>query len=821
MTSFWRTRRFIAPLSLFAAIAILPFALYVVAVLHGGEGNFLMPLDDVYIHFQYAKQLAQGQPNVYNPGQSATSGATSFLYPFILALGWRLGFQELLLGLWAMLVGVLALLAAMWAVFRLSENGGLPRWLALLFAIFFCLSGSINWHFFSGMETGLMVAFTLWVLLTVVEKRVWLFVGAATLLTLTRPEGGILAAIAAAIMFLRLWQHRDRKIHLLWLVLPVLALGVQPAVNWLVTGSSVATGNQAKSILATVPRDWAAIIPQVLQNFARMWAEFFTGYGQEGWFLAPLLALIAMITAVLLLFRPGWRLIGLMLLGWFLSVTAAVSTLDTAFWHFKRYQMPLIALFFPLAAWGLAWMLNRLQKSPLRFAPEAYLLAVLPAFSLALLAQFWGFHHTNVNYVYEQPYQMALWLRENTPRGAVIAVHDVGLMRYMGERTTLDMVGLTTPGAAGYWRNGPGSVAEFLIQRQPDYIASYGYGHGYGLAYLADTAVYGEPLEIFTIDDWQRWSNVALAADSQAIYQPDWETIVAAHDVQQCSSDPEAVVWSLQVAELASEGAANYHWDTRIGAGFVSEVRQVGDVVDGYRLINREESFMPELSSEDVSSALVLSTRVHAATAGAITVFVDEQAISTRWIPAIPGEWFLIETLIPAQLVHEQMQIRIVPAMPDGFYMPACHTLRIAEEESLPEVDPLAVYQGGAFVLVMAERCEDCQEYSLVLNVAFQAELATAGDYRFFVHLYDNANLPPVAQWDGYFSGMPVGNWLPGIIQQDIVLPTSDLPAGEYQLAIGFYNPNDPTDRLLPMSDEYTTTEDGRLWLENVRIGGR
>src|SRR5690554_6700157 len=34
----------------------------------------LMPLDDTYIHFQYARQMAAGEPFAYHPGAPATSG---------------------------------------------------------------------------------------------------------------------------------------------------------------------------------------------------------------------------------------------------------------------------------------------------------------------------------------------------------------------------------------------------------------------------------------------------------------------------------------------------------------------------------------------------------------------------------------------------------------------------------------------------------------------------------------------------------------------------------------------------------------------------
>ena len=64
---------------MFCALAGLIFLAYACASLIAGRGEFVMPLDDVYIHFQYAKQIALGQPYIYNPGLQPTSGATSFI----------------------------------------------------------------------------------------------------------------------------------------------------------------------------------------------------------------------------------------------------------------------------------------------------------------------------------------------------------------------------------------------------------------------------------------------------------------------------------------------------------------------------------------------------------------------------------------------------------------------------------------------------------------------------------------------------------------------------------------------------------------------
>ena len=50
-------------------------------------------LDDAYIHFQYARAFAEGHPFRFQPGEPTTSGATSLLWPALLAPFWLLGFR--------------------------------------------------------------------------------------------------------------------------------------------------------------------------------------------------------------------------------------------------------------------------------------------------------------------------------------------------------------------------------------------------------------------------------------------------------------------------------------------------------------------------------------------------------------------------------------------------------------------------------------------------------------------------------------------------------------------------------------------------------
>ncbi|NWG17031.1 MAG: hypothetical protein HXY41_10380 [Chloroflexi bacterium] len=858
------------------ALAGAVFLAYSFASLSAGRGELVMPLDDVYIHFQYAKQIAAGQPYVYNPGLPPSSGATSFLYPYLLAVGYRLGFQGLNLGLWAMGIGALALAGSAWLVYRLVWAGGAPQWLSFALIPIFTLNGAVSWHSMSGMETGLVVLFSLWTVYALTLalspsgrgelRHLWLLVVMATLLALIRPEGAILTLLAvgaAALtpspsplgrgeqMCFRQWRF-IRTRHSVFLLLPLLAIGVQPVVNLIFTGSAVASGNAAKSVFGIVPFEWGEAVRRITENFARMWGEFFTGISpREGMYLLPGMLVLAAVGLVWLtgarhaLSLRGHVRVAVVILGWLVVGTLAVSTLDTAFWHFKRYQMPFMALLFPLAGWGIAVLSPQsLVLSQNRRQVFQVLAGVLSIILLASSLWTWPafLHHyaLNVSYVYFQPLQMARWLQANTPPDAVVAVHDTGLLRYEGGRTTIDIVGLTTPGAADYWRNGPGAVAEFLMGRRPDYIAAYGPGHGFGLSMVADTRIYGAPLAEFTVPLDDRY-NVALAAAYQGIYKPEWETSSFQYtdkSLQPSTFIPyglnELPLSSVNVADLKDEARTNYHWhDSKPLAGFPTEVHERGYVscivenciqVDGVRRIGGEETFDLYTGYSDSGSAsdVTLVTRLQPAAAGTLDIYANGKLVGTRWIPAIPGRWLEVATVIPQaiawgnRLTSNTVSIRIVAHVANGFYMPAYHWLYGPPKiESRPETQ-IAAYQSGAIVLAAADISYQPGAEQLGVNFEWYTDGSATGDYIAFVHLYEDVNQPPVAQTDIRPGGgaLPPGNWLPGLLRDIIWVNVKDVPPGKYPVAIGFYDPA-TFERLMPDAggDEYR-----RLFIGEVEI---
>ncbi len=825
-------RRSLFIICLFLLIAGGVFIIYYGLSLSNGQGAPIMPLDDVYIHFQYAHQLAEGQPYRYNPGLPPTSGATSFLYPFMLAVGDLLGFRGLPLGTWAMILGALALGTATILIYKTALGLGLPLGLSVLVAIVFEVSGAVTWHAMSGMETLWVVVFLFLALYgLLLRKRTSALIGAA-LSALIRPEGALIAVAVCAVLSIEYllqvriqhprakWSQHIR--HLGVTLLPILMIVLQPLVNRLVTGSSVASGNSAKSLFGVIPTDWSMILMRILENFLRMLRELFDMGGTNPVYIGLPVAVLGLMGLVLLLVQRGKRLRGLAIIAVFLGGFAAISTLDTAFWHFKRYQIPFMGLLFLTSTVALVWLYQRWKWSAVFAGLSIFVLLPLN------VTDFLHSYLLNTGYVVAQPLQMARWLATHAETDAVVAVHDVGMMRYQGGRTTLDIVGLTTPSAADYWRNGPGSVGEFLDRERPDLIASYGVGHGYGLGFLENTALFAQTLARFqvTLDPTR---NVALASDTQGIYAPDYALADASNQLYVIPERTDylmgmRLVGILDVADILSEREYHYRW-TVDGAleGFPTEYQQFNtlgcplsscELMEGGRHITGIEEFtLNTHAGED----LILVTRVHPQVSGTIAVYANDQLMARRVIPSVAGSWLEIPTWISADMLSEILTIRIETETEGDFYRPYSHFIyQGVLVNTTPQETAWVTFQEGAIGMTtpeMIERVEDDQRY-LDLSWDWLSDGNATGDYAIFLHFVgEDGQIPVQLDTRPIANALPPGNWLPGRLNERLMLDITDVPTGVYQLMMGLYNPVG-FERLAPSTHD----DNNQIMLGEVEI---
>lgn len=823
---------------------------YLVLSLSVSADPLLMPLDDTYIHFQYARQMAQGEPFVYNDGDPATSGGTSLLYPPLLALGYLLGFTGWALAYWALVLGIGFFLGSTLLVYLIARDNPLkpdqPDQVAyaLWLAVAFALAGPLVWAALSGMETALFI-FTVLLTLYAVQRDRWrLAIAAATLMTLTRPEGVLLAALAMATVALnaRIWRQSMRRG--LWFTVPVLASLLQPLINLIATGSAASSGMQAKSYLYNTGAPWEQRLLDILDAFGRIWWELFRGISPDwGMFTSWLMVQFALVTLVvgMIVAWRGRRLnVAVLMLAWMLALTAAVATLDTAFWQFKRYQLPVMALYFPAAAWGAALFGDRLVV--LFDARWRWVRWVAPAIMLIAAAltalTFARYYRTNVMVVRDQQVKMAQWVRDNLPPDARVGVHDVGLVRYFGDRALYDVVGLTTPGPAESWRQGPGAIYEHMAQSvyRPDYFAIY--PDVQGLSYLRDAGVFGEVLAEFPIEMPDH--NVAAAADYQAVYMANWSATRALELVAQTSTlnylaqlyGAELVDW-IDVADLDSEAAHDYRWwQADQPAGFITEVyhhvyHACGLPVetdcwatDGGRVLTGGEEFtlstVPGLD-------MLLITRVHGRVSVPLSVKANDELLTSRVQPAVPGRWVEVVTWIPADLITaETTRIRIESRVQsaEATYLPYTHWAYQGDLViDMVDAQPIARFGGGIDLMdVVVTSLSD----AVTLNVVWTGHDASADDGVVFIHLYNEGelNVEPVAQvitrpGDGV---LPPANWLPGVRRDEFTLPLpDDLLPGKYVIALGLFDAQ--TGARYPVEGD--DVNDNRLFVGEILIEER
>lgn len=185
-------------------------------------GEWSAPLDDVFIHFDYARATARGYPFQWSEGNGFSSGNTSLSYPFVLAAGYWIGFRGMLLMQWAAAVACGSIAVVLGLGARLLAPFG--RWAKYLLPPVLLSVGALDWSLFSGMENAFHLC--TWALMLAASLRVVdgatlgagprgraLVAGlAGALLYLTRPESVVCVA-AFAIWASLAVQRRRRAIR--------------------------------------------------------------------------------------------------------------------------------------------------------------------------------------------------------------------------------------------------------------------------------------------------------------------------------------------------------------------------------------------------------------------------------------------------------------------------------------------------------------------------------------------------------------------------------------------------------------------------------
>jgi hypothetical protein len=419
-----------------------------------------LTIEDSLISLRYAENLARGLGLVYNPGERVF-GASTPLHVLLLAGLTRAGLPALAC------VKLLAIAADgatafLWGRRLLRETG---RWSgALVFLLLFGLSPLVVPVTVSGMETSFALLLISLALLNATDPDHPLKGGAREalrlgvplgLLMLIRPDG---ALVAALVLGVHAWRTRRLPVGA-GLVAGLILLPWLLAA-WSYYGTFIPNSIPAKTAAYNLHRK------SLWPNFWATAGEFFPV--SWPWWRAALSAAImpGVVVGTWHAVRdPRLRPLGLLLPVWWAYLVLPKTLLFT--WYFPLLLLP----GFVLAGLGYGRMAGARFRGwtpppNLRAGATAWM-AVLLVVNLGISLGSWR----RVNHA-ERTVREAIgvWLRENTPADARIAMEPIGYIGYYSGRRILDEVGLVSPEMVPLNRQGAGWFAEMVRRFSPDYI---------------------------------------------------------------------------------------------------------------------------------------------------------------------------------------------------------------------------------------------------------------------------------------------------------------------------------------------------------------
>jgi hypothetical protein len=422
-----------------------------------------VPLDDSYIHFQFARSFAEGHPFVYSPGTAAVPGATSLLWPLLLALPELIGAHGLDLIPWVWGFGFLALGLLAYETARASELVIDAR-LAWFSGVLVLAFSANTWFAASGMEV-----VPLGFLLVRSARRaaewfegdrtgLWELLLLAFLSPLMRPEGA-LASLLIAFTLLRCTSGTKKGFAALALAF----IGVPPLVYWAFTGHATQTTTLVKWLPFNPYLSFGGVLDMVLYNLRLFVSVLLDGQLWSAAYVPAHSRFIALLALPALIFAGQAR--GASARAWLLTIVGLgillPTTYDSFLWNRLRYLWPfaapwLIGLVALADQLGEFVALARRELDFIRYALAAgFAVALASKFPFALddLAE-------SSNAISSQHVELGKWAKDALPASARIGVNDTGAIAYFSNHTTFDIVGLTTLGEARYWSAGAGSRFE-------------------------------------------------------------------------------------------------------------------------------------------------------------------------------------------------------------------------------------------------------------------------------------------------------------------------------------------------------------------------
>jgi len=478
-----------------------------------------LPLDDSYIHLQYARNLLNGEWFVYFPGDQPSPGDTSPLWVILIAVGGL--FSKNLTAVSLILGGIFYLLTGLMA-FRLAERFFGNQWLALACALVVIFTGRTLWIATSGMEGTLFSFLCLLGLLIYLrgKEKGRFSILAGVILGLAanaRPEGNLLFLFVLFDWMAPGKIVQDKKFRFSFI--PWLAGAAYLAVAMPYPLFSLFTTGHLtpNTFLATkLPFSWSR---------SREYLELVLGFFYHDHFLLHLaLPAGTAVFFIKLIQGSEKERAGFLLWLWPIGYLLASFFLTPIKYHFQRYLIPVLPFFILVSFYGWSWIWGIIRS---RFRGKIALrcgqagIIILVVWAGAMTIYHWPLLTARcVKNIEEMQVKLGFWVKDHARPNDLIAANDIGAIFYISQRPGLDLVGLVNPellektkGLRIPSEERDRVTLEYLLKKKPDYLIIFPNWY----PRIAERSEYLKPVYSARLTD-----NLICAGDEMVVYQCLW-----------------------------------------------------------------------------------------------------------------------------------------------------------------------------------------------------------------------------------------------------------------------------------------------------------
>lgn len=441
-------------------------------------------VDDAYISMRYAANWAEGNGIVWQLGDRV-EGYTNFLQVAIFALGLKLGIKgEMLAHGLGLSTGVGIIILTFILAWQLKPNKDIQSWPTGLGALVVAALPAFAIWTLSGLETPLFIFLCLSAILSLHEslkhpEQLYLPILTGIILvgvSMTRPDGVILALILATVISIYIWKsgkkHRKHLVHTLFLIMLVFIVGYGTYFTWrwiyygqiLPNTFYVKVGTELAQVERGLSYSWQML--NTLGIYGLVIAAGLSIFPFEKWLCGKTCQPQHMITFwSVLIFAFSYTLYLIFIGG------------DTFGPRLALIVVVFFAILLDILISRVAAMLKRIQLNMTAVSSVLIFISVVTIWFIQPFAL------TNLKpditeYNWKR---LGQWLKENSPKEAVLAIDAAGTIPYFSNLRTIDMLGLNDLHIAhmdipDFGEGKPGHEkydAAYIFANHPDWIAAW------------------------------------------------------------------------------------------------------------------------------------------------------------------------------------------------------------------------------------------------------------------------------------------------------------------------------------------------------------